>query len=469
MKRPAWLPNTLAWQFAATTVVAMFATLLLVGSFLTFGGVWAQPPAMQMSMLGWVNATYTILDAAPSDLRPSLAAAATTDVTNDLAVDWYPASSSVSMALEKEIKTSPAPSLGPNWLGPMPRAMVLFTPDRQFAPPPGLRQDAAKYLLGIRLGDKSWIVFIALQRVWGLTVLERWALGFVFFILSIAGVSALAGRQLSRPIMRLAGAVQRFGLDPHAAPMPETGPRELRQVIATFNAMQAQIRRLISYRTTMLAAMSHDLRTPLTRIRLRGEFIDSEEQRQKLFRDIDEMAAMVEGALAFFRDDAAVEAATAFDLTGLLQTIANDYADQGIDIPVTPAKRVICRGRPFTLKRAFTNLIENAVKYGTPPEITLCPGTETVVVSILDRGPGLPLGTLEDVFNPYYRIETSRNRATGGVGLGLTAARSIIREHGGDIVLENRAGGGLEARVTLPMIMKGALSPTPSRELQSRD
>jgi signal transduction histidine kinase len=166
------------------------------------------------------------------------------------------------------------------------------------------------------------------------------------------------------------------------------------------------------------------------------------------------MQAMIDGALAFFRDDAANEAPTMFDLPGVLNTIVNNYADQDIDICYIGPPHIACWGRPFALKRAFTNLVENAIKYATPPEIELSCESETVVVEIRDRGPGIPPSALGYVFDPYYRIDKSRNPASGGFGLGLTAAQAIVREHGGDITLSNRAEGGLKACVTLPRIKR---------------
>jgi signal transduction histidine kinase len=200
----------------------------------------------------------------------------------------------------------------------------------------------------------------------------------------------------------------------------------------------------------MLATISHDLRTPLTRIRLRGEFIEEREQQTRLFRDVDEMQAMVDGALAFFRDEASAEATTTLDLPHVIVAIANDYAEQGIYIAYQGPVHGIYLGRPFALKRALTNLIENAVKYGTPPEIELVNTTKTWDIIIKDRGPGIPPESLESVFRPYYRLDKARSRTMGGVGLGLTAVQTIIQGHGGQIVLRNRDGGGLEARVTLP-------------------
>jgi len=200
----------------------------------------------------------------------------------------------------------------------------------------------------------------------------------------------------------------------------------------------------------MLAAVSHDLRTPLTRIRLRGEFIEDPDQQARLFRDVDEMQTMVDGALAFFRDDAISERSTTVDLPQLLLTVANDYADQGFQLAYSGPVHATYHGRPFALKRAFTNLIENSIKYATPPDIEVsCEGAAFVVL-LSDRGPGIPVDDLSRVFLPYHRLDKSRNRSTGGVGLGLTVAQEIVRGHGGEISLANRLGGGLEARIILP-------------------
>src|SRR4029077_20073146 len=154
--------------------------------------------------------------------------------------------------------------------------------------------------------------------------------------------------------------------------------------------------------------------------------------------------------LLFFRDDAVAEATTTFDLSHVLLTIANDYADQKIEVPYTGPAHAVYQGRPFDLKRAFTNLVQNAIKYATAPQIELsCAGAEYVVI-VRDRGPGIGDDALQNVFRPYYRLDKSRNRATGGVGLGLTVAQNIVRAHGGEIILSNRPGGGDVARIPLP-------------------
>src|SRR6202790_509098 len=253
-------------------------------------------------------------------------------------------------------------------------------------------------MLAVQLHDGSWLVFSVTKRTWGMPWATRWAIWLCFLAVSITIVTAFAARQFSRPIEQLASAVRQFGLHPQAPPIAEAGPRELRQVIRTFNEMQAQIQKFVSYRTMMLAAISHDLRTPLTRMRLRGELIEDAEQQARLFRDVDEMQTMVDGALAFFRDDAVTEPTTPFDLAKVLLTLTNDYADQRVEIPYSGPAHAGYKGRPFALKRAVTNLVENAIKYATTPEIELERAANELVLWVRDRGPGIPDKGLGDVF-----------------------------------------------------------------------
>ena len=306
------------------------------------------------------------------------------------------------------------------------------------------------YVLAVEVRDGGWVVFTAPTRFWGLDQETRNGIKVVFLALTVIGISVAAAYQLSRPIHRFTEAVRRFGNDPRAAALPVAGPVELRETVRAFNAMQAKIQAFVSDRTAMLAAISHDLRTPLTKIRLRGEFIEDDDQRARLFRDVDDMQAMVDSALAFFRDDLQDEEVTTFDFPELLRTIADDYADQGHPVVYDGVDRLAHRGKPFALKRAFTNLVDNAVKYGRAPELELRCRGDSVVVAVRDSGPGIPATAFEEVFAPFYRLERSRNRATGGVGLGLTSARSVIQGHGGSITLHSRDSGGLELRVTLP-------------------
>jgi signal transduction histidine kinase len=454
----ALLPrDSIARRFALTVVLAVVVTWSLAGLFNVFGGVWAQPSLERSGLLGQAANMARIIEAAPPPIREQLASAATTRAVR---VGWYAATSPVSTVLEQATDQAPGHSRAVmKLLGDRHLAVLILKPDGSsdaLMSAPEFQEERTKdhhaYVLAVQYSDGSWVVFTVPEKLWGLPWQERWAIWLVFFTVSTGIVSTIATRQLVRPIRKFAEAIRLFGTNPQAPPIAETGPRELTDVISAFNAMRAQIQKFVAYRTAMLAAISHDLRTPLTRMRLRGEFIEDEVQQARLFRDVDELQAMVDGALAFFRGDADEEAVTSFDLPGVLQTITNDYADQDIEIAYAGPSHAVYRGRPFALKRAFTNLIENAVKYGTPPTIELTCQEKTITIMVRDQGPGIPTEALERVFSPFYRLESSRNRTTGGVGLGLTAALAIIQGHGGDIVLSNLPAGGLGALVTLPRI-----------------
>jgi len=393
-----------------------------------------------------------MIEAAPPSMRQTLAAAA---APAEFRTDWYAAASQASASLQAAPRAEDK-NAQRTISAHLQRAVAVLSPGRTGSVPPGILYDRSRplapYMLAVQLNDGSWLVFSVMKRTWGMPWANRWMIWLCFLAASITIVTAFAARQFSGPIERLAAAVRQFGLNPRAPPIAEAGPKELRQVIETFNAMQAQIQKFVAYRTMMLAAISHDLRTPLTRMRLRGEFIDDQEQQARLLRDVDEMQNMVDEALAFFRDDASVEETTSFDLPHVLLTVANDYADQDVDIGYAGPAHAVYRGRPFTLKRAFTNLIDNAVKYGKTPEIELSCEEMALVVAIRDRGPGIPAEALDNVFRPYYRVDGSRNRTSGGVGLGLTVAQAIVQGHGGEIILQNRPEGGLEARIVLPVL-----------------
>jgi signal transduction histidine kinase len=238
-----------------------------------------------------------------------------------------------------------------------------------------------------------------------------------------------------------------------APPLPEHGPREVRDAARAFNGMQGRIQRLVADRTQTLAAVSHDLRTPITRLRLRADFVDDEEQRGKMLRDLAEMEAMISSTLAFLGEEAQTEEARVADIAAMLDTICDEMSDAGSDVRFeTKIRPVPMRCRPLALKRAFTNLIDNAVKYGGKARVSLdvCPAE--LEIDIEDAGPGIPECEQEKVFSPFYRLESSRNRETGGTGLGLTFARSAIRSHGGEIVFANLSQGGFRVTVRLPRV-----------------
>jgi signal transduction histidine kinase len=456
-----WRGGSIAWRFVATVAMVVAVTLSALGLFFAFGGVWAEPPLRRSGVFDQVLEIVHMIEAAPPEVRPGLAAAAR---PAKFTVGWVAAGSPVAEALDRLRQDVPGNDTAqrlPRLFGPGYRTR-LFGPDNSRLAVPSLPDGKpalpAGYSVAIGLPDGSWVTVHADQRFWGI---DPAALGLVWLsvlVLATAVISLIATRQLVKPIRQFTDAILLFGTHPKAAPMAEVGPAEFRGVIAAFNVMQARIQKLISYRTAMLAAISHDLRTPLTRIRLRGEFIQDPVQQERLFRDVDELQQMVDGALAFFRGDAQEEPVTALDLPSMVQTIVDDFADQGVTIPYRGPARLPLLGRPAALKRAIANVIENAVKYATPPEVSLDVEEAQVTIAVRDSGPGIPEDALELVFNPFYRLEASRNRATGGVGLGLTAAQSIVREHGGEVILANRPEGGLEARLILPRLPAATLA-----------
>lgn len=186
-------------------------------------------------------------------------------------------------------------------------------------------------------------------------------------------------------------------------------------------------------------------------MRLRSEFMEDLDHQGKLIRDVEEMQSMINAALAFFREDTHREQTTAFDLSELLQTIVDDYRDQQINVDFDGPAHLVYEGRPLGIKRVIVNLLENALKYAQRPVIALTRDEYSICIEVSDEGPGIPEAALEQVFDPFFRLEASRNRDTGGVGLGLSAARAIAREQGGELTLSNRHGGGLLARVELPL------------------
>jgi signal transduction histidine kinase len=262
-------------------------------------------------------------------------------------------------------------------------------------------------------------------------------------------------RRLTRPVRDLAEAADRLGRDVNAPPLPENGPTEVATAAHAFNTMAERIRRFVSDRTQMLAAIGHDLKTPITRLKLRAELLDDDEQRRKIIGDLEEMEAMIAATLAFARDDAAAEPSVRLDLAALCRTVLDEAADANPEladhIAYAGPEHLAVRARPVALKRALANLVGNAIVYGGSARLSLqeaSPGQ--VRIAIDDDGPGVPEDELEGVFQPFRRLEASRNRETGGTGLGLTIARNILRAHGGDVVLGNRQGGGLTALATMP-------------------
>ncbi|MFC4309663.1 ATP-binding protein [Steroidobacter flavus] len=272
-------------------------------------------------------------------------------------------------------------------------------------------------------------------------------LGFLALALGI--VLYAVARTITRPLGDLARAADAVGRGATGTPLKESGAREIRRATRAFNAMQERLRRYLDSRTQVLAAMSHDLRTPLTRLRLRVESIDDDQLRQRLVEDLDEMSNMIRGALGVFRGLNDDEAAVPVDINALALDVQRQHVELGGDVTVVGTARAPYVGKPLALKRCLGNLVQNAIRHGVRATIEIDDGPK-LVLRVQDEGPGIPEDMLEKVFEPFFRLEQSRNRDTGGTGLGLSIARDIAQAHGGSLSLHNRQEGGLEARLALP-------------------
>lgn len=290
------------------------------------------------------------------------------------------------------------------------------------------------------------------------TVSPRPPRGWGFYGLFTLGLSSLlvavivivTVQRIARPMRRLAGAAEAFGRGAQDRPLPETGPEEVRRATQAFNRMRERIERFVQDRTRMLAAVSHDLRTPITSLRLRAEFVEDEVLRARMLESLDEMQRMTEETLAFLREESSKEPTRAVDLCALLSSLCDDLRDMGHDVVLADCPKLVCFCRTVALKRALGNVVMNAVRYGERARVSLAREGEELVVIVDDDGPGISAENRERVFEPFVRLEESRSRETGGLGLGLAIARSIVRSHGGEIALANRPEGGLRVRVRLP-------------------
>jgi signal transduction histidine kinase len=300
------------------------------------------------------------------------------------------------------------------------------------------------------LADGTWASFE--HGLGGAPFAWPWRLLLTLAVLlaSVIGLALLAVRWLTRPLAVLATAADELGRDIRRPPLPEDGPAEVRRAAAAFNTMQARIQTYLREREHMLAAVSHDLRTPITRLRLRAELIEDETLRAKFAHDLAEMEAMTAAALDFLRGAGRNEAVQPVDVMALLESLQADMEETGYEVSVQGGARAPYPARPLALKRCLANLIENAIKYGERAAVSVEDDDAQLRIVVADNGTGIPEAEIERVFEPFYRVEGSRSRATGGVGLGLSVARDIARAHGGELTLRNRAGGGLEAILTLP-------------------
>jgi signal transduction histidine kinase len=278
----------------------------------------------------------------------------------------------------------------------------------------------------------------------------RLLLSLAVLLAAVIAVSLLAVRWVTRPLKVLADTADELGKDIHRPALEERGPVEVVRAARALNTMQARLIGYLKERTSVLAAMSHDLKTPITRLRLRAELLEDSALKARIAADLDEMQSMVGGALDFLRGAGSGEAVKPVDVTALLESLQADMQDLGGQVIIEGAAAKPFTGKPQALKRCLWNLLDNAIKYGGRALVVVDDNEERLEIRIRDEGPGIPPPEIGKVFEAFYRVESSRNRQTGGTGLGLSIAKGIAEDHGGSLTLRNRPEGGLEATFALP-------------------
>lgn len=313
------------------------------------------------------------------------------------------------------------------------------------APPPPISLDVR-----VALRDGSWVAFqhAAPNHITSWPGRLVVTLGILLF--SVLLVSWLAVRKVTRPLRVLADAAEELGRDMHRPLLDEHGPLEVRRAAHAFNGMQQRLVRYIQDRARLLTAISHDLKTPVTRMRLRTELLDDGELKERFLKDLQDMEAMTAATLDFMRGAESREAVQNIDIAALLESLQADAEDSGYIVQIAGQPLAPYRGRPLALRRCLGNLLDNALHYGQRARVQIEEDRDFLRIRIADEGPGIPETDMERVFDPFFRLEGSRSRYTGGTGLGLGIARNIAQAHGGNVTLKNRPGGGLEALLVLP-------------------
>ncbi len=461
MKNP--LPDTIAFRATALLVVGLAVTHLLSNLFYTTDRETALLSAGGEHAIQWVatigslsdvlddNEWNRVIDSAGAEQR-FVSVTETPLVPESTGNGWREA------ALRRELaRHVPEPQLNAYRISYVtaknPEAMSASL--RAYYGVQGEPAPQNLIVVSLNLGGGKWLNIVSPVSPSPAFFSARLGLSMLVMLAAVVFFSALLVRRMTDPLKQLSRAAEVLGTDVQAPAIPETGPEEVRRTAHAFNVMQNRIRRFVTDRTQMLGAIAHDLGTPITRLRLRAEFVEDDELRVKMLRDLDDMQQMVSSTLSFIREEAASEPSSTVDIGSLLERVCNDMADAGGDVALEEVPRwTLVECRPVALGRALANLLDNAVKYGKSARVSVAIEPDMIKILIDDIGQGIAKDSLEDVFQPFYRLEDSRNRETGGTGLGLSVARTIVRAHGGDIRLHNRLQGGLCVDVRLPLSRK---------------
>ena len=308
--------------------------------------------------------------------------------------------------------------------------------------------------LDIELKDGEWVRITVSPENTPPALPNELIIQLLVTLAIVGGVVMLAVRQATRPLDQLSHAVDKFGRDLDAPPLPEKGPSETLRAAQAFNRMQERIRRLVDERSRALASVSHDLRTPLTRMRLRAELIDDDELRHQMTNDLEAMAAMIDTTLDYLRGIQDSEAARPIDINALLGSLIEDEKLLGREVELTGVADTPYTGRLSALQRALQNLVDNAIKYGGNARVKVVDSQQALFISVEDDGPGVPESEMTRIIDPYYRPDQARQSSTGGAGLGLSIVNDIALLHGGELLLGNRPTGGFCATLRLPRTVK---------------
>ena len=346
-------------------------------------------------------------------------------------------------------------------LGPSYGIEIAETPD---PPPPAIAipvpfyeahelaahaNAAQRYDVTVRFADGGTVTYRVTRMPAGAPLPRNLFVNLIFLVVLLVVVLFVAARNITRPLSDLARAADSIGRETRAQQLEERGARELRDAARAFNTMQDRLHHYLDSRTRVLAAMSHDLKTPLTRLRLQVETLDNPPMQARIERALDEMESMVHEARALFRGLDDGEPAVPVDVNALLAQLRGEFADMHGQVTISGQALQPLRAKPQALKRCLTNLIANAVKFGGRTDVVVEDEGAALILRVRDQGPGIPPAELERVFEPFYRVDSSRNRDSGGTGLGLTIARDIAQAHGGSLTVANLPGGGLEATLRL--------------------
>ena len=316
---------------------------------------------------------------------------------------------------------------------------------------PDHKQETNFIVMSVQLPNSTWLNLRAEAPINEPLAAQQTVLFLLIASALVMVAIVFLVQRITRPLKQLSSASNRLGRGEEVQPLPVTGPEDIQRATRAFNQMNERINRFVADRTNMLAALTHDLRTPMTTMRLRIELLPDSTQKDHLLDTLDEMQQMAEATLSFARENAIKEPSRRVELNALVDSICEDLKDIGMPVEFEEGPEAVSVCRPVSLRRALRNLIENAVKYGQHAEVSLSASKNTTTIEINDNGPGMAEKDMERVFEPFVRLEQSRNRDTGGIGLGMAIARNIIHAHGGNIRLSNRPEGGLQIKVTLPL------------------